>query len=36
MGPFDRAWSKLFPAQNTAEGRRSEAYIQIHKPERRS
>lgn len=36
MGPFDRLWSKLFPAQNTEQGRRSEAYIRLHKPERRS
>lgn len=35
MGPFDRLWSRLFPAQNTEPGRRSEAYIRLHKPERR-
>jgi uncharacterized membrane protein len=27
-GPFDRFWAKLFPAENTEQGRRSAAYIQ--------
>jgi len=27
-GPFDRLWARLFPAENTEQGRRSEAYIQ--------
>ena len=26
-GPFDRLWSRLFPAENTEEGRRSAEYI---------
>ncbi len=26
-GPFDRLWSKLFPAENTEQGRRSTEYI---------
>jgi uncharacterized membrane protein len=34
MGPFDRLWSTLFPAQNTPQGRRSEAYIRLFKPDR--
>ena len=34
MGPFDRLWSTLFPAENTPQGRRSEAYIRLFKPNR--
>ena len=33
MGPIDRFWSHFFPAENTEVGRRSEAYIRLHKPE---
>lgn len=28
-GPFDRLWSRLFPAENTARGRRSAEYIRL-------
>jgi uncharacterized membrane protein len=34
MGPLDRLWSWAFPAENTEQGRRSEAYIRLHKPDR--
>jgi len=34
MGPVDRLWSSVFPAEKTEAGRRSEAYIRLHKPNR--
>jgi len=30
-GPFDRFWARLFPAENTEQGRRSAAYIQRYR-----
>ena len=36
LGPFDRRWAKMFPAEATARGRRSTAYIarmRMEKPE---
>jgi uncharacterized membrane protein len=30
-GPFDRLWSRLFPAEATAAGRRSQAYIRMRR-----
>jgi len=32
-GPFERLWSKLFPAERTARGRRSLAYIEAYRAE---
>jgi hypothetical protein len=32
-GPFDRLWSRLFPAEATAAGRRSQAYIRARRAE---
>jgi len=32
-GPFDRLWARLFPAENTEQGRRSAAYIQRYRDE---
>jgi len=30
-GPFDRLWSRLFPAENTPQGRRSAEYIRLNR-----
>jgi len=30
-GPFDRLWSRLFPAERTARGRRSQRYIEAYR-----
>ena len=32
-GPFERLWSRLFPAERTARGRRSLAYIEAYRAE---
>jgi len=32
-GPFERLWAKLFPAERTARGRRSLAYIEAYRAE---
>jgi hypothetical protein len=33
-GPFERFWAWLFPAERTARGRRSLAYIEAYRAER--